>query len=85
MGKTNKLQKFTKRKTSDCLIQKFLAILRTLFFNYIDLTQYIERGHKNIMIRSGKESAVDEFIQKNAKFIPHPELQENYIRAYGKG
>ena len=55
------------------------------FFNYINLTQYIERGHKNIMIRSGKESAVDEFIQKNAKFIPHPELQENYIRAYGKG
>ena len=37
------------------------------------------------MIRSGKEYAVDEFIQKNAKFIPHPELQENYIRAYGKG
>lgn len=55
------------------------------FFNYINLTQYIERGHKNIMIRSGKEYAVDEFIQKNAKFIPHPELQENYIRAYGKG
>ena len=64
---------------------KTFSNIANTFFNYIDLTQYIERGHKNIMIRSGKESAVDEFIQKNAKFIPHPELQENYIRAYGKG
>lgn len=64
---------------------KTFSNIANTFFNYINLTQYIERGHKTIMIRSGKESAVDEFIQKNAIFIPHPELQENYIRAYGKG
>ena len=64
---------------------KTFSNIANTFFNYINLTQYIERGHKNIMIRNGKESAVDDFIQKNAKFIPHPELQENYIRAYGKG
>lgn len=64
---------------------KTFSNIANTFFNYINLTQYIERGHKNIMIRSGKEFAVDEFVQKNAKFIPHPELQENYIRAYGKG
>ena len=64
---------------------KTFSNIANTFFNYINLTQYIERGHKSIMIRSGKEVAVDEFIQKNAKFIPHPELQENYIRAYGKG
>jgi len=68
----------------DTSTKSFSNIANT-FFNYISLTQYIERGHKIIMIRSGKEQDVDEFIQDNAKFIPNPELQENYIRAYGKG
>ena len=55
------------------------------FFNYIEITQYINRSPKAIHIRSGKEDAVDKFIQEKPTFIPHPELQENYIRAYGKG
>lgn len=53
--------------------------------NYLSLTQYLERGHKIISVRSGKEDAVDAFIQVKPKFIPHPELTENYQRAYGKG
>lgn len=55
------------------------------FCNYLSLTQYIDRGYKKIMIRSGKEVEIGSFIQKNPKFIPHPELAENYIRAYGRG
>ena len=55
------------------------------FFNYISLTQYVDRGRKTLMIRSGKEADVDEFIQDKPKFIPNPELTENYQRAYGRG
>lgn len=64
---------------------KTFSNIANTFFNYIGLTQYTERGYKVLMIRGGKEKAVDSFIQQDAKFIPHPELQENYIRAYGKG
>lgn len=55
------------------------------FCNYMSLTQYVDRGTKTIRIRDGKENAVDSFIQENPKFIPHPELTENYQRAYGRG
>lgn len=55
------------------------------FFNYISLTQYVDRGWKRLMIRSGKEADVDKFIQEKPKFIPNPELTENYQRAYGRG
>ena len=55
------------------------------FFNYISLTQYVDRGWKTLMIRSGKEADVDKFIQEKPKFIPNPELTENYQRAYGRG
>lgn len=55
------------------------------FCNYLSLTQYIDRGYMKIMTRSGKEAEIDSFIQNNPKFIPNPELSENYIRAYGRG
>lgn len=53
--------------------------------NYLSLTQYIDRGLKTISIRQGKESDVDKFIQESPKYFSHPELSENYIRAFGRG
>ena len=55
------------------------------FFNYISLCQYTDRGMGSISIRSGKEADADAFIQESPKFFKHPELTENYIRAYGRG
>jgi hypothetical protein len=53
--------------------------------NYLSLTQFIDRGYKTISIRSGKENDVDSFIQKSPKYFSHPELTENYLRAFGRG
>lgn len=64
---------------------KTYSDIANTFFNYISLTQYVERGWKTLLIRSGREKDVDEFIQEKPKFIPNPELTENYQRAYGKG
>lgn len=64
---------------------KTYSNIANTFFNYINLTQYVDRGWKVIMIRNGKEKEVDNFIQKNPKYIPNPELTENYQRAYGRG
>lgn len=55
------------------------------FCNYLGLTQYVDRGFKTIFIRDGKESDVDSFIQDTPKYIPNPELTENYQRAFGRG
>ena len=55
------------------------------FFNYISLTQYIDRGKSSILLRKEREAQARGFIQYKPKFIPHPELQENYIRAFGRG
>lgn len=63
---------------------KYNNIANTLC-NYMEITQFIEREPKIIRIRVGKEHDVDTFIEKDSKFISHPELQENYIRAYGRG
>ena len=64
---------------------KTYSDIANTFFNYISLTQYVERGWKTLLIRSGRERDVDGFIQEKPKFIPNPELTENYQRAYGKG
>lgn len=64
---------------------KTYSDIANTFFNYISLTQYVERGCKTLLIRSGREKDIDEFIQEKPKFIPNPELTENYQRAYGKG
>ena len=64
---------------------KTYSNIANTFFNYISLTQYIDRGYKTIMIRSGKESDVDAFIESSPTFIPNPELTENYLRKYGRG
>ena len=55
------------------------------FFNYIELTQYVDRGFKRIIVRPGKEEEIDNIINSPHKFIKHPEIQENYQRAYGTG
>ncbi|MDO5309858.1 MAG: restriction endonuclease FokI C-terminal domain-containing protein [Planctomycetia bacterium] len=65
--------------------KKTFSNIANTFFNYISLTQYIDRGWKTISIRHGKETAVDAFIEKTPAFIPHPELTENYQRRYGRG
>jgi len=68
----------------DTATKTFSNIANT-FFNYISLTQFVDRGPKSISVRLDKEHEVDAFIQENPKFISHPELTENYQRAYGKG
>lgn len=68
----------------DTSTKKFSNIANT-FFNYLSLCQYTDRGTNTISIRRGKESEIDKFIEKSPKFIKNPELQENYIRAYGRG
>lgn len=55
------------------------------FFNYISLTQYVDRGNATISVRRNKEDEVDAFIEDAPAFIQHPELTENYQRRYGRG
>ena len=69
---------------SDTPTKAYSNIANT-FFNYLSLTQFIDRGFKSISIRSGKESEVDDFIEASPTFIIHPELTENYQRKYGRG
>ena len=64
--------------------KKYSDIANTLF-NYISLTQYVDRGRKIISVRQGKEDAVDAFVETNPTYIPNPELSENYLRRYGRG
>lgn len=64
---------------------KTYSNIANTFFNYINLTQYIDRGFKTISVRQGKEAEVDAFIEASPTFIPHPELTENYQRKYGRG
>lgn len=64
---------------------KTYSNIANTFFNYISLTQFVDRGPRSIMIRSDKKHEVDAFIQNDQKFISHPELTENYQRAYGRG
>ena len=55
------------------------------FFNYISLTQYVDRGVKTLFIRQGKEEKVPNFIENSPTFIKNPDLTENYQRNYGRG
>lgn len=64
---------------------KTYSNIANTFFNYISLTQYIDRGLKTIGIRFGKEDKVDAFIEEKPSFISHPELAENYQRKFGRG
>ena len=64
---------------------KTYSNIANTFFNYLSLTQYIDRGWKTISVRQGKEEAVDNFIEDAPSFIPNPELTENYLRKYGRG
>lgn len=69
---------------SDTETKTYSNIANT-FFNYIQLTQYIDRGPQIISIRAGKEASVEEFVSSYSDFIPHPEITENYLRKYGRG
>lgn len=64
---------------------KTYSNIANTFFNYLELTQYVDRGPLTISIRSGKERLVDDFIENHPRFIQHPELTENYQRRYGRG
>lgn len=64
---------------------KTFSNIANTFFNYISLTQYVDRGYKTISIRQGKEQDVDAFIEADPSFIPRPELTENYQRKFGRG
>lgn len=70
--------------TSDTNTKTYSNIANT-FFNYISLTQFVDRGWKTISVRPGKEDLVDVFIEETPSFIPNPELTENYLRKYGRG
>ena len=67
---------------SDTESKKYGNIANT-FFNYISLTQYIDRGPGCILLRSGKEGEAAKFVQENPSFIPNPQIEENYQRAFG--
>jgi len=73
-----------RKKEAERNIYAYRNIANT-FCNYLSMTQYLDRGHKTISIRDGKEEAVDEFIEAVPKLIPNPDLTENYQRAFGKG
>ena len=64
---------------------KTYSNIANTFFNYLSLTQFIDRGFKSISIRSGKKREIDDFIETSPAFIMHPELTENYQRKYGRG
>ena len=55
------------------------------FFNYLSLTQLTDRSGSVIRLRIGKEKEACKFIDEKPKFIPNPEYEENYIRAFGRG
>lgn len=55
------------------------------FFNYLELTQFIDRGYARILVRQGKEDEIDSLLETRPRFIPHPEIAENYQRTYGVG
>ena len=64
---------------------KTFSNIANTFFNYISLTQFIDRGPKTISIRKGKEKEVNDFIEESPSFIAHPEIAENYQRKFGRG
>ncbi len=68
----------------DTASRTFTNIANT-FFNYIEMTQFVDRGNSALCIRAGKEDAVNSFIQERAPFISNPDVTENYLRTYGKG
>lgn len=69
---------------SDTRTQTYNNIANT-FFNYIELTQYVDRGYKRIIVRKGKENEIDALLQSKPKFIKNPNVQENYQRTFGIG
>lgn len=68
----------------DTKTRTYQDIANTLF-NYIGITQYIDRDNSTIRIRPGKEKEAMAFISEWPDFIPNPELTENYQRRYGRG
>lgn len=69
---------------NDTKTKTYQDIANTLF-NYIGITQYIDRDNRTIRIRPGKEKEVMAFISEWPMFIPNPELTENYQRRFGRG
>ena len=65
--------------------EKTYSNIANTFFNYISLTQYVDRGFGSLMLRQERRNKVEEFIQPNPRFFLYPEYEENYIRAFGRG
>lgn len=65
--------------------KKTFSNIANTFFNYLSLTQYIDRGNTCIIVRKGKESEIDKLIDAPAKFIKFPEQPEIYQRNFGRG
>jgi len=84
-----KILRYRKKMPDDDFVNdtptKTYGNIANTFFNYISLTQYIDRGYMTISVRSGKEKDVDRFIEVAPTFIKNPELTENYQRSFGKG
>ena len=57
-------QGITKDFVDDTSTNTYSNIANT-FFNYIDMTQYTDRGAKTLSIRKGKEALVDEFLENS--------------------
>ena len=68
----------------DTSTKKYWDIANT-FFNYLSLTQFVDRGQAQIIVRKGKEKEIEAFIAGPYKFIPFPEQKEIYARKYGRG
>lgn len=55
------------------------------FFNYITLTQFVDREYEVIQLRKSQISKAHEYVTGWKKFIANPEYSENYQRAFGRG
>lgn len=68
----------------DTATKTYKDVANTLF-NYISITQYIDRDNGTMRIRRGKERNIATFVTEYTSFIPDPQLTENYLRRYGRG
>ena len=66
-------------------IKKTYSNIANTFFNYITLTQLVNREDKAIQLRFSQIDLAREFVSSWKKFLPNPEYEENYQRSYGRG
>lgn len=69
---------------NDTKTKKYSDIANT-FFNYITLTQFIDRANESIYLRASQFDLAYSFVTEWDKFISNPEYHENYQRSFGRG